>query len=208
MAILSFNVRGHGNSQEDVKGIPQNLWVRGLGDKDGYFYQGAYADCVRAVDFLVSRPEVDANRIGITGGSQGGGLSLATAALDPRIRLCAPDIPFLCDWRRYFRTTLMTDQWSEVDAWIKADGSRSLETTLRTMSYFDTLNLVDRIRCPVFMGVGLQDDVCPPATIFAVYNRITSSKEVRVYPEAQHWVGAPHDQERYRWIRERFDDTN
>ena len=131
-------------------------------------------------------------------------MSLATAALDPRIRLCAPDIPFLCDWKKYFKT----GNWTEVDAWIKADRDRSLERALRTMSYFDTLNLADRIRCPVFLGVGLQDDVCPPETIFSVYNRIASSKEFRVYPEAQHWVGASHDQERYRWIRERFDDTH
>jgi cephalosporin-C deacetylase len=76
------------------------------------------------------------------------------------------------------------------------------------MSYFDTLNLADRIRCPVFLGVGLQDDVCPPATIFAVYNRISSPKEFRVYPRAQHWVGAAHDQERWRWMTHLFDETH
>jgi cephalosporin-C deacetylase-like acetyl esterase len=198
MAILSFNIRGHGNSQEDVPGDPKNYWIRGLDQKQDYFYLGAYADCVRAVDFLVSRPEVDSGRIVVTGGSQGGGLSLATAALDPRISLCAPDIPFLCDWVKYFKAS----HWPEMNAWVEAESDRSWATTLRTLSYFDTLNMADRIRCPVFLGVGLQDEVCPAATIFAVYNRLRGPKEYHVYPTAGHSVGASHHQKRRDWIRE------
>lgn len=81
--VLSFNVRGHGNSQDDVRGKPSDYWIRGLDDKDEYYYRGAYMDCVRAVDYLCSREDVDQTRIAVWGGSQGGGLSLATAALDP-----------------------------------------------------------------------------------------------------------------------------
>ncbi len=201
MVFFSFNIRGHGNSQQDVRGEPHNYWLRGIEDKQGYFYQGAYADCVRAVDFLVSRPEVDPERIAVTGGSQGGGLSLATAALDQRISLCAPDIPFLCNWVKYFKTS----EWPEIDAWIAADANRTWETVLETMNYFDALNLADRIQCPVFLGLGLQDDVCPPATIFAVYNRLTVPKEYRVYPEAMHWVGPAHNDARREWIMQHFD---
>jgi cephalosporin-C deacetylase-like acetyl esterase len=200
LAVFSLNIRGHGNSQKDINGKPANFWIRGLDDKHGYFYQGAYADCVRAVDFLASREEIDVSRIAVTGGSQGGGLSLVTAALDERIRLCAPDIPFLCDWVRYFKTS----SWPEMDAWIEAQPHRSWEKTLRTMSYFDALNFTDRIRCPVFLGLGLQDDVCPPVTIFAVYNRLTAAKEYRIYPKAGHWVEAPHDKERRQWIVRHF----
>ena len=163
IAYLSFNVRGHGNSCDDVPHEPKDYWIRGLDDKHGYYYQGAYADCVRAVDFLVTRSEIDSGRMGVTGGSQGGGLSLATAALDPRIRVCAPDIPFLCDWIQYFNTSL----WPEMDKWIDAKSERTWKSTLRTMSYFDTMNLADRIKCPVFMSVGVQDAICPPATVFA-----------------------------------------
>jgi cephalosporin-C deacetylase-like acetyl esterase len=200
MAVFSFNVRGHGNSQADVAGQPENFWIRGLEAPEGYYYQGAYADCVRAVDFLVSRSEIDATRIAVSGGSQGGGLSLATAALDQRISLCAPDIAFLCDWKRYFAIT----DWPEVNEWIAAKETRSWSSTLRTVSYFDTMNMADRIKCPVFFGVGLQDDVCPAATIFAVYNRIKTEKEFRVYPNTKHWVPKEHWDERDQWIRSGF----
>ncbi len=200
LAVLSFDIRGHGMSRDDVSGTPVNYWIRGLDAPRGYFYQGAYADCVRAVDFLASRPEVDVGRIAVTGGSQGGGLSLATAALDQRVSFCAPDIPFLCDWVAYFEAT----HWPEGDDWVKAKPHRSWEKTLRTLSYFDTLNLAERIRCPVFLGLGLQDRVCPPATIFAVYDRLAGPKEYRVYPRAGHWVEGAHEEERRGRISRRF----
>jgi len=203
IAVLSFSIRGHGNSQEDVKGDPADYWVRGLDDKEGYFYQGAYADCVRAVDFLASRPEVDRSRIAVTGGSQGGGLSLATAALDKRISLCAPEIPFLCNWEKYFKAS----HWPEMEQWIEAGPQRSWESVLRTLSYFDTMNMADRITCPVFLGLGLQDPVCPAATIFAVYNRLDVPKSYRVYANAGHWVEPSHQAEKRAWLLSQFGVT-
>ena len=168
MIVFSFNPREHGNSQDDIKEKPRNYWIRGLDDKEGYYYQGAYLDCVRAVDFLCSRKEVDPERIAVAGGSQGGGLSLSTAALDSRISLCAPHIPFLTNWDLYFKTS----HWPEMDKWIQAKESRTRQSTLKTMSYFDTMNMSAWIEYPVFMGVGLQDAICPPVTCFAVYNRV------------------------------------
>ena len=201
--VFSFNIRGHGNSQLDVSGTPTDYWIRGLDDKRGYFYQGAYADCIRAVDFLASRDEIDVQRIAVTGGSQGGGLSLVTAALDQRISLCAPDIPFLCNWGRYF----ITSSWPEIEGWIRQEPHRSWEQTLRTLSYFDALNFADKINCPVFLGLGLQDDICPPVTIFAVYNKLSVPKEYRVYPNAGHWVEDSHFEEQRQWILRHFNST-
>jgi len=200
MVVFSFNPRGHGNSQEDIKGNPSNYWIRGLDNKEGYYYQGAYLDCVRAVDFLCSRKEVDPKRIAVEGGSQGGGLSISTAALDSRISLCAPYIPFLTNWELYFKTS----HWPEMDEWIEAKELRTWQSTLKTLSYFDTMNMAPRIECPVFMGVGLQDAICPPVTCFAVYNRVKGKKEYRVYPNAKHHVDKAHHQLVFNWMRKHF----
>ena len=200
MIVFSFNPRGHGNSQDDVKGQPRNFWVRGLDHNEGYYYQGAYLDCVRAVDFLCSRKEVDTSRIAVKGGSQGGGLSFVTAGLDQRISLCVPHIPFMACWPLYFKTS----QWPEMDEWIAARESRSWRKTLKTMSYFDSMNMASWIKCPVFMGVGLQDAICPPATNFAVYNRLTGPREVRVYPLNKHSVPSEFHVEAFAWIRKNF----
>jgi len=200
LCVFSFNVRAHGNSQDDVSGEPVDYWIRGLDDKRDYFYRGAFMDCIRAVDFLVSRDEVDPERIAVMGGSQGGGLSLATAALDHRIRLCAPDIPFLADFVDYFKLT----KWPEMDNWVDAQETRTWARTLETLSYFDTMNLAPWIECPVFLGVGLQDPICPARTVFAAFRRVPGAKEYRVYPFAEHHVGPEHRERVYAWVRRHF----
>tara|TARA_B100001057_G_scaffold433095_1_gene461748 strand:- start:3546 stop:4817 length:1272 start_codon:yes stop_codon:yes gene_type:complete len=200
LIVFSFNPRGHGNSQQDVEGRPRDYWIRGLDDKEGYYYQGAYLDCVRAVDFLCSREEVDPRRIAVKGGSQGGGLSFSTAALDQRISLCIPHIPFLTNWELYFKTS----HWPEMDRWIEGKESRTWKSTLQTLSYFDTMNMAPWIECPVFMGVGLQDSICPPVTNFAVYNRLKGKREFLVYPEAKHYVNKEFHPLALNWMRTHF----
>lgn len=166
----------------------------------GRFVRATLADCVRAVDFVAAQPEVDAARIAVTGASQGGGLSLSTAALDKRISFCAPDIPFMCDYVKYFKAS----KWPEMDRWIAAAPHRSWDSMLQTISYFDTLNMADKITCPVFMSAGLQDGVCPPATVFSTYNRLAGPKEYVIYPDVGHSVNAVHNERRQAWLLEKL----
>ena len=200
MIVFSFNPRGHGNSQQDISGQPNNFWIRGLDQPETYYYLGSYLDCVRAVDFIASRPDVDQDKIAVWGGSQGGGFAFATAAIDPRVDYCVADIPFLCDWSNYFRLT----HWPEMNDWIAAKPHRTWESTLRTLSYFDTMNLADRIQCRTLMSVGLQDGVCPPTTCFTTYNRIPGEKQYRIYADKRHGLGKEHTAWVWTQIREAF----
>lgn len=186
--VFSFNPRGHGRSTQDIPGEPQDYWTRGLDDKQDYFYKGAILDCVRAVDYIDAQDVADRERIAVWGGSQGGGLALAVAGLDNRITFCAADVPFLCDWVNYFQLT----SWPEMDAWIEASPQRTWPATLKTLSYFDVLNLASRIQCRTLMSVGLQDQVCPPETSFAAYNRIPAAKSFKLYKDAGHKLGERH----------------
>ncbi len=202
VAHLALNPRGHGNSKDDLDPGDREYMFLGF-DPDhpeNYVYVGAYLDCIRAVDFLASRPEIDASRIGVEGGSQGGGLSFATAALDPRIAYCAPDIPWLGDWIGYLNCAPAADEdYSKLRETIPG---LSQTTIHRVMSYVDTMNLADRIRCPVLMSVGLQDGVCPPRTAFGTYNHLQSKKTYRVYPFSGHQVPAKHDVLKRLWVNE------
>jgi cephalosporin-C deacetylase-like acetyl esterase len=203
MIVLSLNIRGHGNSQDDVPGGWPDFILRGIGDPKTYFYRGAYMDCLRGLDFLASRPEVDSKRLGVTGGSQGGMLSLATAALDQRVMLSAPDIPFVMDSYRGFAIT----PWpgSVIRDWIDHDPQNNTwEHASELGRFFDPKNLAPWIQCPVFMGIGLQDPVCPAPTNFAAYNQITTEKQYRVYPFAGHGVPQRHNIEKIAWIRKQF----
>jgi len=207
MAVLSLNVRGHGNSTDDEPGYywygPGDYLLRGLDDRQKFFYRGAFMDCVRGVDFLASRPEVDATRIGITGGSQGGMFSFATAALDKRIALSAPDIPFVVDSMKAFRMTYWPG--SIIWGWVGRDPVHNTwELASETLSYVDPKNLAGWIECPVFMGSCLQDRAAPAPTNFAAYNQVRGPKEYRVYPEAGHETPECHEVAKMAWIRQQF----
>lgn len=200
VATLALNPRGHGNSKEDVDAKGGEYMYLGFNPKcpEEYVYVGAYMDCIRAVDFLASRPEIDPSRIGVEGESQGGGLSFATAALDQRIAFCAPDIPWLGDWIGY----LAASDWprNHYPELIERFPGLTLGDINRVLSYVDTMNLADRIRCPVLMSVGLQDSVCPPRNAFATYNQVWSQKDYRIYPLADHAVAHEHNSIKNAWI--------
>lgn len=162
---------------------PHNIygdWITyGLDAKENYYYRGAFMDLVRAIDFVASRPEVNTDVIFAEGGSQGGAFSLAACALDHRICAAAPTIPFLSDYPDYFKIV----HWPAQPILNKQrEMGISDEQLYKLLSYFDIKNLAGWIQCPIIMGVGLQDEVCPPHTNFAGFNRISSQKEYHIYP--------------------------
>ena len=180
-AALALQGREHDVDLPQYEGKPYML--EGIDARETYVYRRIYAACVRCVDFLCDRPEVDPEKIAVTGASQGGGLALATAALDPRVKLCMPDVPFLSDypetiWRAGY-------PYKEIADYLAANPDQG-ERLLGVLSYFDAMNLAPDINCPVLMSVGLRDRTCPPQTVYAVLNQIPSRKEMRVYPFMGH----------------------
>lgn len=163
-----------------------NYWcTRGLESKETYYYRGAFADAVRAIDFVCSRENVDQDRLFAEGGSQGGALTLIAASLDHRLDAIAPSVPFLSDYKDYFQIVDWPGNWLLEAAAEKGISQDDLYTTL---SYFDVKNFTDKIQCPVLMGFGLQDPVCPPHTNFAGYNMIKAPKRWICHPYTGHDV--------------------
>lgn len=159
----------------------------GIDNKDNYYYRGAFMDVLRALDFVSSRDEIDGERIVVRGSSQGGALSVAAASLDPRVKALAIGIPFLSDFEDYFKIA----PWpkSDVDNYIKQHPEVSWKQVYNTLSYFDIKNLASRIRVPLVMGIGVQDNVCPPHINFAAYNRVKSEKSWMAFPTYGHSTG-------------------
>ena len=202
-ASFGLNIRGHGNSRDDVNpGFPGYLQDHLL-DHECYIYRGAYMDCLRALDFLCSRPEVDTARIVVEGGSQGGALSFATAALAPeRIRLCVPGVPFLSDFPHYFKVA----SWpgNEFVQFAKDHPSVTWDQIYYTLSYVDIKNLSPWIKAPVFMSIGLMDETCPPHINFAAYNNLSVPKEYVAYPYSGHGLPADNTTIRMAWVRKQL----
>lgn len=161
--------------------------TQGVLDPRTYYYRRVFTDAVRAVEAAQSHADIDGDRIAATGGSQGGGITIAAAGLEPAIRVAMPDVPFLCHYRR---AVSITDNgpYSEITTFLK--GQRDQESTVfRTLSYFDGVNLAARMKARALFSVALMDMTCPPSTIFAAYNQISTPKEIRVYPYNNHEGG-------------------
>ena len=185
---MALCVRGHGLSADifnpgfDVPGI----WGYKLHEKDSIAYRQIYLDCVRAVDFLCSRPEVDKMRIGVAGGSQGGGLALATAALcRERIAACAYFDPFPCDISEHINIRTICRQ--QLEDYMNYYGNPcSLQDVLKIQSYIDARNFAPDISAKVLYATALFDDDCHPHVGFAAYNDIVSDKRYHIYPDDSH----------------------
>ncbi len=197
---FGLNIRGHGNSKDDVHPPFPGYILTNIEDKEKYIYRGAYMDCARGIDFLFSRPEVDTTRVVVEGASQGGALTFATAALNnTRIKLCVPQVPFLSDFRHYFKVA--TWPGNEFVTYVETEKRATWDEVFYTLSYFDIKNLAPMIKAPLLMGVGLKDDVCPPHINFAAYNNVKGEKSYIAYPESGH--GLPQDfyTAKMDWIR-------
>lgn len=192
-AEFTLCLRNQGLNRKD--GEKDDWVVRGLESHDSYYYRGAFMDVIRAVDFVASREKVDTSLIFAEGGSQGGAQTIVAAALDKRIKAIATFVPFLSDFRDYFRIA----HWPAGPVLEEAGRLGIPEDELyRTLSYFDIKNFAESIACPVLMGFGLQDDVCPPHTNFAAYNKIRSPKRYIAFPLSGH-----HVEQDARWWKER-----
>jgi cephalosporin-C deacetylase len=204
-AHLVMDTRGQGGETPDrpagpggdIDGSPV---VRGLGDASNYYYRRVFVDAVRAVEAVRTLPRVDAERVAVAGGSQGGGIALAVAALVPEVAAVMPDVPFPCHIARGVEIA-DSDPYNEVTRYLRIRrGVR--ERVLATLSYFDGVAFARRARARALFSVALQDLVSPPSTVYAAYNLYAGPKEIAVYPDNDHeGGGATHQARQLEWLR-------
>ena len=211
-AHFVMDTRGQGSNwsvgetpDRDAGGEPAHpgFMTRGILDPATYYYRRVFADAVRAVAAVRANPLVDRARVAVTGGSQGGGISLAVAALLDDITAVAPDVPFLSDFPRAV-TLADSEPYGEIARYLKIHRDH-VERAMRTLSYVDVAILARRATAPALFSVGLMDEICPPSTVYAAYNAYGGPKEIREYPFNDHEGGGGfHDIAKIAWLRERF----
>ncbi|GAB4463190.1 MAG: alpha/beta fold hydrolase [Armatimonadaceae bacterium] len=193
-AAAALDCRGQGGLSEDVGGVKgptlRGHIIRGLSDPnpDRMYYRNVFLDTAMLARIVMEFPEVDANRVGATGGSQGGGLTLACAALTPTLKRAAPVFPFLCDYQRVWEMDLAKGAYEELATYFRHfDPRHEREAEIFTrLGYIDNQHLASRIEAQTLMFVGLMDTICPPSTQFAAYNRIPAPKDLVPYPDFGH----------------------
>ena len=191
--VAALDCRGQGGESEDVGGTRGNTHhghiIRGLEQhEDALLFRSIFLDCAQLAGLVMAMPEVDAARVGSYGGSQGGALSIVCAALEPRIKKCATQYPFLSDYRRVWEMDLAKDAYQELRTFFRMfDPTHAqVDEWFRRLGYVDIQNLAPRIKGEVLMATGLMDPICPPSTQFAAYNKIPGQKDVVIYPDFGH----------------------
>ncbi|BBH21705.1 acetylxylan esterase [Paenibacillus baekrokdamisoli] len=192
-SVFALDCRGQGGYSEDIGGVKGNTLnghiIRGLeGHPDHLLFRHIFLDTAQLASIALTMPGIDPEQLYATGWSQGGALTLACAALEPRVRKLAPVYPFLSDYRRVWEMDLAKDAYAELRTYFRFfDPQHEREDEIfTTLGYIDIQHLAARIKGEVLLGVGLMDTVCPPSTQYAAYNKITSIKRTEIYPDYGH----------------------
>lgn len=210
--VAALDCRGQGGFSEDVGGVKgwtlRGHFIRGLdnalaGSPEKLLFRNIFLDTAQMAKIVMEMPQVDENRVGAMGGSQGGGLTLACASLVPEIKRVAPNFPFLTDYRRVWEMDLDVGAYEELRIFFrKFDPQHKREDEIFEMlGYIDVHNLTKRIGGEVMMAVGLMDTVCPPSTQFAAYNKIKSKKSLEIYPDFAHEGLPGHEDKVFQFMR-------
>lgn len=192
-AVICLDVRGQAGKSNDFgayKGITvKGQVIRGMEDSPkNLFYKEIYLDVYQCIEIVSKLEWVDTEKLYTYGASQGGALSLIGAAIHSKIAGCVSIYPFLSDFKRILELGDQAEPYNELFRYFKyKDPFHDTEKKiLKNLSYIDVKNFAHLIRCPVKMITGLQDEVCPPSTQFAIYNRIESEKDIYLLPEYGH----------------------
>jgi cephalosporin-C deacetylase len=204
--VAALDCRGQGGLSVDRGGVTGNTLhghiIRGLedaisGSPEKLLYRQIFLDTAQLAKIVMEMPDVDVQRVGATGSSQGGALTVACAALEPRIKRAAPVYPFLSDYKRVWEMDQAKEAYLELKDFFRLYDPVHVreQAVFEALGHIDIQFLADRIQAEVLWGICLSDTVCPPSTQFAVYNKITSPKTMVVFPDFGHeWIPGYQDQ--------------
>jgi cephalosporin-C deacetylase len=211
-AYFRMDTRGQGSgwsmggTADPVGTTPSipGMMTKGILNKEDYYYRRVFTDGVRAIDMLIEQPFVDRERIAVCGGSQGGGISLAVAGIDSRVKAVMPDVPFLCDFPRAMQKAVR-DPYGEIIRFLAQHRDKKAKV-FETLGYFDGVCFGRQAKAAALFSVALMDDICPPSTVYAAFNAYAGEqKSIVEYEFNNHEGGGPfQDSEQMIWLGKLF----
>jgi cephalosporin-C deacetylase len=208
-AVFAIDVRGNGMSRDIVAPQADKFNVTNIEIRDRYIYRGVYMDCIRGLDFIMAHANLGLNtsKVAVLGGSQGATLAVVVAALDKRVTACTFELPLYADMHDAYHigTSFPQTTWpvNRFQDYLKVHRAFTEAKFLGVWDYYDPQNFVNKIECPVLMGVGLLDEYCPPRCSFGMYNKLTTyQKEFRVAPDRAHEMNFDYFMFQLLWLKE------
>jgi cephalosporin-C deacetylase len=202
VAFLTLNVRGQGNSREFYSPRKEEFVVHHIEDKNKYVMRGVIMDCIRAMDFICSRPDIDKDQIFVKGGSMGGYLAIATACLDDRVKLCSAQSPVFADFRSLIKR--VDFPYNYINMYLKITPGLTLNKVLTNLDYFDAKNFASGVRCKFIMSIGLLDNYVPPTNEYIVFNNIPTKKRISIFKNLAHDAGKSYGKLEENWMHDEF----
>ncbi len=190
---------GHTPDPVGTQAAHPGFMTRGILDREDYYYRRVFTDGVRAIDALLTLDSIDPDRIALTGGSQGGGISLAVGGIDARVAAIMPDVPFLCDFPRALQMAIR-DPYPEIVRYLSQHRDHKAKV-MDTLAYFDGVNFARTSRAKALFSVALMDDICPPSTVYGAYNAYAGAKKIVEYEFNNHEGGQAFQEARQmEWL--------
>lgn len=189
---VSMDCRGQGGCSEDISGPGSTFpthFMRGIdGTPEQMYGRNLFLDTAMLARIIMELDYVDENRVATLGASQGGALAIACAALMPKIKVCAPNCPYMSDYKRVWEMDLDKDAYDGMRYYLRMFDPRHerIDEIFTKLGYIDIQNLAKRIRAKLLLATGLQDRICPPSTQFAAFNKMCCEKEMVIYPDFGH----------------------
>jgi len=211
--LITFEIGIHGVPVNMDVSVYNNLGAGALNgyqnfnldDRDRFYYKRVYLGCVRANDFIFSLPQFDGTNLAVTGGSQGGALSIVTAALDPRVKYLAAYYPALSDVTGYLK--------GRAGGWPHYFDKNNIsfnnkKDKIATTAYYDVVNFARLLNVPGLYTWGFNDETCPPTSMYAAYNVIKAPKSLYLALESGHWTFPEQNEELNNWLLQKLKENN
>jgi len=184
--LVTFFLEIHGMDVETSPGIYaehrrtdlDGYQFLGMGDPSHYYYRRVLLSVVRAISYLEQREDVDPGRIGVAGSSQGGGLSIIAASIDPRVKAITANVPAFCDHLGHY--------YGRPSGWPQFWKRFPRDVIEKTASYYDAALAARNVKARALLTVGFIDDICMPTTVYAAYNNLSGEKKMEHYPQMRH----------------------
>ncbi|MCD6359508.1 MAG: acetylxylan esterase [Armatimonadetes bacterium] len=200
--FLSMHIIHHNFDVETPREVTDALYAgelkgyyhQGREDRDTYYFHHVFLGCVRALDYLTSRPEWDGEHLTVTGSSQGGGLSLCLAGLHEKVTALAANVPALCDHTGFLR--------NQASGWPRLVPGDDDGTIAQVSRYYDAVNFARKFTGAAWVTLGLIDRTCPATSVYAAYNSLGGEKVLLVFPQMGHAVPPDYGAPRIEWIKQ------
>jgi cephalosporin-C deacetylase len=186
MVSMSFNLHGESAFHQESYTPERGYFAQGADDPYEWIFRRFFQDCVIALRIMQALVQVDSGRIGVSGMSQGGGLSIWLGAWAPMVRAVCADMPFGCAFGYTVQNYAYRYPLKEVKDFIDSIPVGEARV-LNTMSYYDTVFQAQRCTVPTHVSLGLKDPASRPPNVEAAYDQLTGIRHLEKLDWGHDW---------------------